>query len=299
MPLTTAAVGRRTEPVSAVADRSWVSCFAAALGSPWPRWLADDADGGQEAHPLFPVAPEWPVVLAANTLVPELDRDELARGVHASHRMVLGRPIVPGEALVTTATVGGVSAAPSGGRQVLVLETATPDGEVLARTEMGSAFLGVEVAGAGDGVPPAEFVPRVRVEDGEPALVDVVRHLDAGVAYAYSACSRIWNPIHTDPAVAAAAGLPGPIVHGTAMLGMAVSEALLALDGGPGAWSVDELTCRFVGMVVPPADIRVVVSAPGVMDGPVEVRFEVRSVGDDPARPTPVAVAGTLTAHPR
>ena len=78
--------------------------------------------------------------------------------------------------------------------------------------------------------------------DGDPAAIDVgwtelpvsqaidqqaiatrpshVRPIDAHV---YTEYARIWNPIHTDLAVARAAGLPAPIFHGTATLARAVS----------------------------------------------------------------------------
>jgi acyl dehydratase len=46
----------------------------------------------------------------------------------------------------------------------------------------------------------------------------------AEAALVYTECSRIWNPIHTNPAVATRAGLPRPILHGTATLAMAVSN---------------------------------------------------------------------------
>src|SRR4029077_6419959 len=46
------------------------------------------------------------------------------------------------------------------------------------------------------------------------------------LAHVYTECARIWNPIHTDRAVARAAGLPDIILHGTATLALAVSRAL-------------------------------------------------------------------------
>ena len=42
--------------------------------------------------------------------------------------------------------------------------------------------------------------------------------IGAGAAHVYTECARIWNPIHTDTAVTAKAGLPGIILHGTATL---------------------------------------------------------------------------------
>lgn len=42
----------------------------------------------------------------------------------------------------------------------------------------------------------------------------------------YSEAARIWNPIHTDRGAALAAGLPEPILHGTATLGKAVQRII-------------------------------------------------------------------------
>ena len=47
--------------------------------------------------------------------------------------------------------------------------------------------------------------------------------VSATAAHVYTEGARIWNPIHTDAAVAARAGLPGIILHGTATLALAVS----------------------------------------------------------------------------
>ena len=58
--------------------------------------------------------------------------------------------------------------------------------------------------------------------DGWQEVVDV----PANLALVYTECARIWNPIHTDLAVARGAGLAAPILHGTATLALAVSRAV-------------------------------------------------------------------------
>jgi acyl dehydratase len=76
------------------------------------------------------------------------------------------------------------------------------------------------------------------------------------MGHVYSECARIWNPIHTDIAVARAAGLPGPILHGTATLALAVSRVVARdLDGR--ADRVARVSARFTGMVTPPCTITV------------------------------------------
>jgi len=80
--------------------------------------------------------------------------------------------------------------------------------------------------------------------------------VSAGAAHVYSECARIWNPIHTDLAVARAAGLPEPILHGTATLALAVSE-VLRLDLGGDPTRVGEIAARFTGMVTLPSSVTV------------------------------------------
>jgi acyl dehydratase len=80
----------------------------------------------------------------------------------------------------------------------------------------------------------------------------------AGLAHVYTECAHIWNPIHTDAAVARAAGLPGIILHGTATLALAVSRVLGHLAADPHA--VRRLSARFTGMVPLPSHLTVRVS---------------------------------------
>ncbi len=73
-------------------------------------------------------------------------------------------------------------------------------------------------------------------------------------AHVYTECARIWNPIHTDLAVARAAGLPGPILHGTATLALAVSRLVERELAGETA-RVRGIAGRFTGMVSLPSTI--------------------------------------------
>jgi acyl dehydratase len=90
--------------------------------------------------------------------------------------------------------------------------------------------------------------------------------ITAGAAHVYSECARIWNPIHTDIAVARAAGLPGIILHGTATLAVAVSRIVAReLGGDPGR--VREVGVRFTGMVRLPSTVTVHVQRDGDIFG--------------------------------
>jgi acyl dehydratase len=107
---------------------------------------------------------------------------------------------------------------------------------------------------------------------GAPAWTAAVS-VAAGLAHTYTECARIWNPIHTDRAVARAAGLPDIILHGTATLALAVSAAV-ARAGGP-ATPIARIGCRFTGMVPLPSTITVEGHAAG------EGRTAFRVLGAD------------------
>ena len=65
-----------------------------------------------------------------------------------------------------------------------------------------------------------------------------------------------WNPIHSDLAVARAAGLPGLILHGTATLALAVSHVIRRELGGE-PLRVREVAARFAGTVALPSTLGV------------------------------------------
>ena len=50
--------------------------------------------------------------------------------------------------------------------------------------------------------------------------------------HAYTECASIWNPIHTERAVALGAGLPDIILHGTATWALAGRELIRKRAGG-------------------------------------------------------------------
>jgi len=93
------------------------------------------------------------------------------------------------------------------------------------------------------------------------------------LAHVYTECARIWNPIHTDRAVARGAGQPDIILHGTATLALAVSQALRQ-DTRGAARPVRSIACRFGAMVRLPSRLTVRGRAPVPSPGGLMVRFE-------------------------
>ena len=283
MPLNSDSVGSSGEPVVHEVDARWVMAYATGIGDSLPCYLDTLRPEGVIAHPLFPVCVEWPVIVAMrkHPVNAALSQDEYVRAVHATHELVIHRPIRAGDRLTTRASVVGLEQRRPGAYQTLRLDTTDAQGELVSSTWQGAIYRGVEVSGPDRQAPdlPAP-IPMPDTEAGVRAEVPVP--ITPGAAHVYTECARIWNPVHTDAAVAAAAGLPAIILHGTATLAMGVSRVLeLEADNRPER--VKRVACRFGAMVLMPSQVTVCILARHSTPHGDAVHFEVRTEDGGPA----------------
>jgi len=279
------AVGITVGPRQHEVDGRWLMAYAAALGESGPEYFDTTRPGGILAHPLFPVCYEWPLALDARAKV--LPDEVAARGVHATHRLTLHRPPRVGDRLSTTATVAALERRTPGAYLVLRMDTVDAAGRPVSTTEYGVLYLGVEA----DGAPPSRteretHSPHGREQGEGPGSVEGWWSVDVPIAptlaHVYTECARIWNPIHTDRAVALGAGLPDIILHGTATLALAISQALRRQPRGA-ATPVRAVAARFGGMVRLPSRIVVRGQAPRPAAAGAVVRFEALAEDGRPA----------------
>jgi len=265
--------GATAGPLEQEIDARWLMAYSAALGETAPAYFDTTRADGILAHPLFPVCYEWP--LAVDLREHAIGAELSARSVHATHDLVLHRVPRPGDRLTTTAKVTAVESRTPGAYVVTRLATVDHRGAPVSVTEYGSLYRGV--ACDGDAAPRAPSPP----EPDPPAMLwSETIPLAAGLAHVYTECARIWNPIHTDRAVAQAAGLPDIILHGTATLALAVTAVLRRL-GAPR--HVTRVRCQFRGMVALPSAITVSASAPAGPPGAEVIAFEVKNAAGQPA----------------
>ncbi|MGH7923044.1 MAG: MaoC/PaaZ C-terminal domain-containing protein [Candidatus Binatus sp.] len=260
MSLESSIVGSAGAPMVSDVDARWTMAYAAALGDALPCYM--DTTRGVIAHPMFPVCFEWPLQVAMRAQFEKstsLTRDEAIRAVHATHDTVLYRTIRPPERLTTQLTVAGVERRKPGAYMVTRLDTVDEAVKPVCTSWYGAIYRGVEVVGPD--VPPklAPSPMRPIVEEGEP-LTECQVDVPAGMAHVYTECARIFNPIHTDAAVARAAGLPEIILHGTATLAMAVSQ-IIESQAGRDPSRVERVSARFGAMVTMPSTLTVRVPA--------------------------------------
>lgn len=282
MPLSSATVGISGEPLVHEIDARWIMAYAAGLGDTLPCYLDTRLPEGIIAHPLFPVCFEWPVVVATRQQPANpLTADEFLRGVHATHHVVIHRLIRPGDRLTTRATIAGVERRKPGAYQVIRLDTTDAAGESVCTTWYGTLYRGVSMEGPDRPAMDAPGLPGP-VESDVPVRAEVSVSIPVLAAHIYTECARIWNPIHTDIAVAVGAGLPGLILHGTATLALAVSQ-IIGIEANNDPERVRRIAGRFGAMVRMPSEITVqILSRIMTLEGDV-VRFEVDNAEGGPA----------------
>jgi acyl dehydratase len=257
-------------PTAVTIDARWLMAYAAALGETDPRYYDTTVPGGPIGHPLFPVCYEWPLALALRQRA--FDEAVARRGVHASHSLVVHRPPQSGEVLRASAAVIAVQRLRAGTLVIVRFSTTDRSGVAVTTTDHGSIYRGVDLDGDEiDATTPLLAAPRSVGADRAPADTRATWEVGVDVpmqmAHVYTECARIYNPIHTDAAVALAAGLPGIILHGTATLALAVSRVVVRhLAGDP--THVRGVDVRFKGMVPLPfrLTVRGGATRPGAID---------------------------------
>ncbi len=278
MAIPTALVGMSVEALEHRVDERWTMAYAAALDDHRDDYVDTTRAEGVVAHPLFAVCPEWPVIVSSRSLSEELGipREEVLTSVHATHDVVVHRLIRPGDVLTTSLEMVGLVNKSPGAMSSTRLRTVDAEGKPVTTTTQSGIYLGVPVDGEDHPDPdPPEPIPG-SARSGEP--VEVAVELPAGAAHTYTECARIWNPIHTDRAVALAAGLPDIILHGTANLAYGVSAVVERCAGGRPEL-VRHISCRFAAMVLLPSTMTIRIwpaneTGPGRSTVPFEVLNE-------------------------
>lgn len=275
MPIDTSCVGAEWPAITVECDARWLMSYAAGIGVADPAHLDTAAPGGIIGHPVFPVAPEWALLTSAEHRMPTtMTRDEVGRSVHAAHDLVLHRPVRAGDTVVLTPSIVGVDRVPAGARTVVEVVATDTTGSPVWTTRMTNIALAVEVEGDDRPAPPIG-VPVAQDPSAALGEATVRVPVAATAAHVYTECARIWNPIHTDPVVARAAGLPDIVLHGTATLALAVQAAMEVCGVRPD--QVLRLGGSFRAPVMMPNDLLVVVQDVGrTIDGSRLVTFEVR-----------------------
>ena len=289
MPARSSAVGSKLGGAEAEMSARRVLAYAAGIGELGEVCFDDARAGGIVAPPPICVSLEWPVVSGARAreglgTVP----DEGIRAVHASQDSIFHRPIRPGDRLLTEGTLVAVRRTRAGALSLTKLETTeAATGEPVVTSWSSSIFRGGAVEGedrVDEEAPPLPEAAASDAGDMERIEIPIPREMP----HVYTECADIWNPIHTERAVALAAGLPDIILHGTATWALAAREIVGRRCGGDPA-RLKRLYGRFAAMVIPGSSIAVEIGP--ARDGAVS--FAVRNEQGETALANGLAVVGS------
>ena len=264
MPIRADAIGQARSTDTEITARDALA-YAAVLGFDGEECLDDARPGGLVVVPMLCTRLEW--VLAGDDQRASslgLTLPERRRGVHALQDSRFLHPLRVGMRVRSTSR-NEYMRQTSAGTFVLTsfehreIET----GDLLIKSWSGSMLRGIPLGQPAAGELPADFLeagPAENLVHGSEVF------LPRTLPHVYTECAQIWNPIHTERAVALAAGLPDILVHGTITWAISAREALKAADSGLPA--LRRLSARFRNMVIPGTSITIKVAAP-TADGQV------------------------------
>jgi len=171
--------------------------------------------------------------------------------VHGEQGIMLHQPL-PTAGVITgrTRVTGLVDKGPGRGALLYTEKLLTDDAGTLLATLTATVFLRGD---GGFGGPAGPVRPPHPMPDGPPDwTMDLPTRPEQALLYRLNGDD---NPLHADPAVAARAGFPRPILHGLCTLGV-VGHALLARLGSYDPARFQELHLRFTAPVFPGETIR-------------------------------------------
>ena len=168
-------------------------------------------------------------VSRANSL--GLTADERIRGVHAFQDSVFHRPFRAGTNVKVASEIRYMKRTRAGTLIATLITSSDADsGEVLCESWSGSILRDVACDAEEVGTAPPYLTNPPVAPPADAARSSI--GTDYGLPHTYTECARIWNPIHSERAVALRAGLPDIILHGTATWALAAREVLRAHAGG-------------------------------------------------------------------
>lgn len=246
MPFNADLAGTRWGPIDWTFTTRRVLAYRAALSPDDAAGLDDAAPEGLFALPMQIVSPEWVLVLAAREHAGQtLTAEEARRAVHAGQDSRFHRPVAAGETLTLEARLLGARATRAGVVSATSFTARDAAGALVVESLSTTVYRDVELTGA-----PTADVPAPDYAPPETAPGAATIPLAAALPHVYSECAEIWNPIHTERKVALAAGLPGIIVHGTALWALAGLEAA-RLHASGDTRRLKRLAARFTAPAFP------------------------------------------------
>jgi NAD(P)-dependent dehydrogenase (short-subunit alcohol dehydrogenase family)/acyl dehydratase/putative sterol carrier protein len=248
--------------------------YAEATDDQNPQYVDLERDGGIIAPPLFTQKLFHRVMEEAIT--DEALGVDLLRLVHGEQDMRFHRPLVPWELAAARAEIASIEDK-SSGQLLTIRQWIVCEGEIVAE-----ATSGLFIRGGGSGGAKKSSAKKTRSssqgsEDREILFEDAqLVASDQSLRFAHASGDH--NPIHTDPDVAKAAGLPSIILHGMCTMAFA-QKAIVDTACAGDSRRLERLKVRFSKPVLPGQTVRTRVWREGERPGVSILGFE--AINDD------------------
>ncbi len=246
----------------------YTMAYAAGINDTNPAYFDDLRAGGLMVHPAICFSLQW-----ASRARPDQTPNLRAApwGVHASTDLRIFRPFRPGEAITTQGRMVAKCQVRPGVYNVDRYRMTASDGELVAELDYNGITRGATLDGPDVVLEPAPVRPVCSAQMSDPLWrVEIPIGLHAGQQY--TECAQIYNPIHTEPSVAKAAGLPDIILHGSATKAIALTAVINRCFNGD-ATRVTRLYGQLRGMVLMDSVITVECLADETVDGERRIFF--------------------------
>jgi acyl dehydratase len=271
-------VGSRTIATTTLLDARRIMAYAAAINDTNPGYFDDERSDGLMVHPAIAFSLQW-----KSRFKPDRKPNLRAApyGVHAYTDLRLFRPFRQGEAITTQGTSVGRRQISPGVYSIERYVMTDGNGERVAELDYNGITRGAVLDGP-DVILEEEIPhPMLDAAPGEPLWEDPV-HVPLHAGQQYTECADIYNPIHTEPSVAKAAGLPNIILHGSATKAIALSHVINRCFGGD-ARRIRRLCGQLRAMVLMDTNIRIQGMAERTVDDERIVFFRVLNEEGQPA----------------
>lgn len=276
--ITTDDVGRFTIANTTLLESRFTMAYAAAISDANPAFFDDLRPGGLDVHPCISFSLQW-----ASRFRPDQKPNLRAApfGVHASTDLRIYRPFRAGEAITTQGQMVQKRQLRPGVYNVDRYRMTTSDGELVAELDYNGITRGATLDGPDVAVADEPAQPELGKATGEPLWRTEIP-IGLHAAQQYTECARIYNPIHTEPSVAKAAGLPDIILHGSATKAMSLTAVVNQCFDGD-ATRITRLCGQLRGMVLMESVITVEGLVEQVVDGEKRVLFRTLNGQGQPA----------------
>ena len=155
------------------------------------------------------------------------------------------------------------------------------DGVLIAELDYNGITRGGILTGGAIELEPSPELPSCPPINGEPLWTKEI-YISTHFGQQYTECADIYNPIHTEPSVAKAAGLPGVILHGSATKALALTQVINHCFEGD-ARRITRLCGQLRGMILMDSTIQVQCLLTQVVDGDIQVFFRVLNAAGEEA----------------